>query len=166
MYRTYIPERYLESFASLVGTRPMSYSIDRTSPVDGNAVLIEGHGIIETKWQNPRTIVLTYDVPEGGVARIDQIYSPLWRTSTPRGASPANSSQGVMNIQLTAGRHELALEFQGGWPEFYGKIITLLSITFVLTVIACDIRMTVLKVNFGAYELRENNKKCPNDVQL
>lgn len=139
MYRTYVADNDLESFAGLVGTRLGSYNVGRTAVVDGSAALVQGQGVIKTSWQDPRTFVLSYDLPAGGVARVSQLYSPLWKTVTAGGSNPVNLVDGMMGLPLTAGRHELEVQFQVGRPELYGRILTLASIAIALGLIAFEL---------------------------
>jgi hypothetical protein len=135
MYRTYVPYRDLDSFAALVGTQPSSYDVGRTSLVDGSAVLIQGRGTIESRWQNFRTVTIIYDAPEGGIARINQLYSPLWKIEPTNDAmgdpAPGSSPEGLIEFPLNPGSHELTLDFDLGWPERFGWLITFTSIGLV-----------------------------------
>jgi hypothetical protein len=139
MYRTYVSGYALESFAALTGTQLSSYGVARTPLSDSGAELVQGHGSINTRWKSPRIFILDCDVPGGGVARINQLYSPLWRTVSAGGSNPVNSANGLMEIPLATGHHELEVQFQGGWPESYGMVVTLASILISLGMVVVEL---------------------------
>jgi len=138
MYRIYITGDNLDAFAKLIGTEPSSEHVDRTSVVDGNAQLIEGHGRLQTIWQSSRIVTLDYDVPAGGIARIQQIYSPLWKTISPGTANPMKAKDGTMLVVLSPGSHEVQVRFVTGRSEIIGRLITGLSLVLMVCLLAAE----------------------------
>jgi hypothetical protein len=50
---------------------------------------------------------------------------------TPGSLSPRSSDEGLMEFPLVPGRHYLKLMFEIGWPERYGVVVTIVSLTIV-----------------------------------
>jgi hypothetical protein len=161
MFRTYVAKPDLQPFAALVGASLSSYKVSQTPPVDGSAALIQGQGAVKTIWQNPRTFVLDYDVPGGGVARVDQVYSPLWRAVSAGEPAPVSSYQGLMEIPLPAGRHELAFQFQGGSFELFGRLLTLVSAALVLGLLTFDLCLKTLKLATASKSTSTQSRPIP-----
>lgn len=131
MYRTYISQDHLASFAAMLGTAPNTYYVGSTPINNGDAVLVQGRGTINVTHPNPRTLLISYTLSEDGTARLAQLYWPLW-TSVPKRVAPTSSADGLMQVPLIPGGHEVELQFDGGWPERYGVGVTLVSIAVVL----------------------------------
>ena len=133
-YRTYVSQDHLAEFAKLIGAVPNN---DRVQPaVDpGTARLVQGQGVVNVVRQSPRKLLVSYTVSGQGLARIGLVYSPLWRIQSTSGASVSPilgiSAEGLVEVPLIPGRHDLELVFDGGWPERYGVIVTFISIVFV-----------------------------------
>jgi len=134
-YRTYVPESHLAEFANLIGAGLNNYR-SQASIAPGTASLVEGQGTVNVVREGPRKLLLSYDLVGEGRARVGLVYSPLWtvRSATESSGTPmlASSPEGLVELALGPGRHRLQLVFDGGWPERYGVIVTLVSIMVVL----------------------------------
>jgi hypothetical protein len=135
MYRTYVSSDRLAAFAKLIGAELNNYDVQSTLVDGGTAHIVSGQGVVNVTRQSPRKLLVSYTVSGEGRAQIGQLYSPLWRiepTGEPSGGpSLSSSAEGLIEVPLVAGRHELELVFDGGRPERYGIIVTFVSMVIV-----------------------------------
>ncbi len=136
MYRTYVSDDHLAAFAALLGTDPTSYQTRSTPVIESAVTLIQGRGVATATRRSPRAIVISSVVDSDGLAQIGQLYWPLWKCVSMDGrtAGPIleSSAGGLMEVPLSAGRHDLELTFDGGWPERCGFLMTLVSTAITL----------------------------------
>lgn len=134
-YRTYVSPDHLAGFANLIGADLDNYHVQPAFVDAGTAHLVWGQGVVNVIRESSRKLLVSYAVSEEGRARIGLLYSPLWRiepTSESAGGPVVGSSaEGLVEVPLVTGRHDLKLAFDGGWPEHYGAIVSLLSICCV-----------------------------------
>jgi len=133
-YRTFISPDHLAAFANLIGAVPGD-DTDAVHPKDvdaGAARLVEGQGFVTMTRQSPRKLLVSYMVSGEGRARIGLVYSPLWKVERTPGTSGStvvsSSADGLVEVPLAPGRHDLHLVFDVGWPERCGTIVSILSI--------------------------------------
>ena len=102
----------------------------------GQARLVQGQGIVSVVRKSPRKLLVAYTVSGNGEARIGLVYSPLWKIKrtgeTSNYAIVSSSADGLVEVPLDPGRHELELVFDVGWPERCGKIISMLSVVIFI----------------------------------
>jgi hypothetical protein len=134
-YRTYVSQDHLEGFANLIGAVPSNDQVQPEDVAAGGARLVQGQGVVSVIRQSPRRLLISYTVSGQGRARIGLVYSPLWkieRTSdTSNRLNVSSSADGLVEVPLASGRHDLELVFDGGWPERYGFMVTLISLVVV-----------------------------------
>jgi len=135
LYRTYVSRNRISAFAALLGTKPSTYSVERTPAVHVNAALVQGQGTVEVISREPRAVVASFAASGNSVMRIAQLYSPLWRAVLLDQPSyvlrPQSSDEGLTELSMPPGRHCLKLFFEVGWPERWGVIMTILSLAVV-----------------------------------
>jgi len=149
-YRTYVSEDHLAEFANLIGAVPNEEQLEPAVEA-GTARLVRGRGVLNVVRLSPRKLLVSYTVSGTGLARIGLLYSPLWRIQSASEASGGpvlgSSAEGLVEVPLLPGRHNLELVFDVGWPERYGVIVTFISIVFVFG--GMLIRMLVSKPGLG-----------------
>ena len=132
MFLTYVSPDHLAAFAKLIGAELNNYNVQQTPVDQGVAYLVRGRGVVNVMRQSPRKLLVSYTIFGEGRARIGQLYSPLWRieptSESSGGPSLGSSAEGLIEVSLVPGRHDLELVFDGGWPERYGMIVTFVSI--------------------------------------
>jgi hypothetical protein len=135
-YRMYVSQDHLAGFANLLGAVPDSDQNQSALIAAGTARLVQGQGVVNVVRESPRKLLVSYTVSSEGRAQIGLLYSPLWktrRTSETLGSPvPGSSADGLVEVPLLPGHHDLELVFDGGWPERCGIIVTFISIVFVL----------------------------------
>jgi hypothetical protein len=98
--------------------------------------LTRGQGNISVSRTSPRELRIHADCEGEARLRIGQLYSPLWKIRTIRGAAPApvvgTSENGLIELPLAPGPQELQLVFDLGAPERWGNIVTITSLLFAL----------------------------------
>ena len=153
-YRTYVPSPYLAGFARSLGTSPDSLDVAPT-PVENDvrAEFTSGRGIASVIRIGPRKLHISAQCQGDARVRIGQLYFPLWRilpmTQSPLDETLRRSAEGLIEVSLASGRHDFELVFDGGLPERYGAIVTLVSVLLV--------------VGGSAFAgLSENNRQKPN----
>ncbi len=135
IYRTYVSPGHLAAFAKLIGSELNTSQVEPMLGDGGSASLVRGRGVVNLIRQSPRKLLVSYAVSGDGRAQIGQLYSPLWRIE-PRSDSSGDSSlgssaEGLIEVALVPGSHNLELVFDGGWPERYGIIVTFVSLIVV-----------------------------------
>jgi len=136
-YRIYVAWPHVPEFARLIGAGVDNRNASPPSIAAGAAKLVQGAGVVNLVRLSPRKLLISYDVSEEGMALIGLTYSPLWRIQTMTG-SPANSTlsssaEGLVELPLIPGRHDLMLVFDGGPPEKYGLFATYSALFVILT---------------------------------
>jgi hypothetical protein len=142
MYRTYVSRNSVAAFAALLGTTPNTYSVERTPVVRGGTKLVQGQGELNLLNRGPRKVVMSYVASGTSVMRMAQLYSPLWKTVLDQksaGLGPRSSDQGLLEVPLVPGRHDLELLFEVGWPERYGVILSVASLVVVAAGVALQL---------------------------
>jgi hypothetical protein len=133
MYRTYVSPEHLAAFAKILGTAPDSYDVASTPVEDGvSAECIGGWGTADVTSIGPGEFRVSTACYEDARVWIGQLYSPLWRVVPITGSldSPVldSSSEGLIEVSLSADQHDFELVFDTGWPEQCGVIVTAASI--------------------------------------
>jgi hypothetical protein len=143
LYRTYVPRNKITAFAELLGTTPDTYSVERTPVVHGDLKLVQGQGTVDVISRRPRKVVVSYAASENSVMRIAQLYSPLWKGVLLDQPSyvlrPKSSDEGLLEVPLVPGHHELQLVFELGWPERCGFIVTGVSLLVVIVGVVIEL---------------------------
>jgi hypothetical protein len=143
MYTTYVSPDRVSSVAKLLGTSPGSDRAERTLPGEGDAELVQGRGSVEAISRKPRNVVVSLLISETSVMRMAQLYSPLWKVVLSDQKSGnlnlRSSDDGLVEVSLGPGQHNVELTFDRGWPERYGLIVTALSLLIVATGLAWDL---------------------------
>jgi hypothetical protein len=102
-----------------------------------HAEFTQGRGFVNVDRIGPRNLHVFIKSLEYSCVKIGQVYTPLWRVVSTRQYSPnpvlRSSDNGLLEVVLAPGRHEFNLVFDGGLPEKYGAILTLLSIVTVVS---------------------------------
>lgn len=131
-YRTYVPPNDLAGFAKLIGADLTNNDVQLPPVECCTASLVQGRGTVNLVRQGPRKLLVEYSVAGEGLARIGMLYSPLWRImpANDLAAVPAliSSADGLVEVPLAPGRHALEIAFDVGWPERYGRIVSLATI--------------------------------------
>jgi hypothetical protein len=134
-YRTYVSPDHLAGFANLIGAERNNDQVQSAYVKPGAADLVRGQGVVNVIRQSPRKLLVSYAVSGDALARIGLLYSPLWRikstSESSGGPIPESSAEGLVEIPLVPGRHDLQLVFDVGWPERCGVIVTCVSIIVV-----------------------------------
>ena len=142
MYRTYVPPQHLAAFAGSIGTTPSSY-FAAAAPGDGvfQARLLKGEGKLEVRRENPRRISVSADCRGAARLLIGQLYFPLWKKVSLDGSAsdtaPGASSEGLLEVPLVSGMQRFQLVFDGGFPERWGLIVTVLSLLTTVSLLLC-----------------------------
>jgi hypothetical protein len=136
LYHTYVSRNRMAAFAALLGTKPGTYSVERTSAAHGDATLVQGGGTAEVISRQPRNVVVSFAASDKGAIQLAQLYSPLWKAVLLDQPSyvlhPRSSDEGLIELPLPPGRRCLKLFFEVGWPERWGVIMTILSLAVVV----------------------------------
>jgi len=150
-YRTYVSQDHLAGFANLIGAVPNQVQPEEVAA--GQARLVQGQGIVNVVRESPRNLRVSYSVSGQGQARIGLAYSPLWKIErtgdTSNSAIVSSSADGLVEVPLAPGRHDLELVFDVGWPERYGFIVTVVSIGCVFG--GMIIQLTNSKLDFKSF---------------
>jgi len=134
MYHTYIPAEHLAGFAELPVTQLDS---DPVQPglVEAGTEYLRGPVVVNVIRQSPRKLLVSYVASSEGRAPIGLLYFPLWRIKQTSESldSPilSSSAEGLVEVPVVPGHHELELVFDTGGPERYGIIVTILSLIVV-----------------------------------
>jgi hypothetical protein len=148
MYRSYVSRAQVAEFAKRLGTSPDSWYVvpTRVEDVDEcvQAEFTEGRGFVNIDRIGPRKLHVFAQCLDDARVKIGQVYMPLWRIVPTRQYSSypvlRSSDDGLLEVVLAPGQYEFNLVFDGGPPERYGVILTLVSIVAVvsgLTVTLC-----------------------------
>lgn len=134
-YGTYVSADHLSGFANLIGGEISNYGVQAALVNGGTQYFVRGRGVVDAIRQSPRKLLDSYAVSEEGRAPIGLLYSPLWRieqaSDSSGGASLGSSAEGLIELPLVPGRHEIELVFDCGWPERCGLVVTFLSMVVV-----------------------------------
>lgn len=145
IYRTYVSRDELAAFAKLIGSETNTFEVEPAVRNGGWASLVRGRGVLNVIRQSPGKLLVSYTVSGDGLAEIGQLYSPLWRIESTSessvSASPGSSAEGLIEVALVPGSHNLDLVFDGGRPERYGIIVTFAS----LIVVASGLMLAALR---------------------
>ncbi|MCC6367106.1 MAG: hypothetical protein IT165_26610 [Bryobacterales bacterium] len=143
MFRTYVSSEHLVALAKTLGTAPDSFDVALTPFQDVlSGECSESRGSVDVKASGPRRFHISATCyGEDAAVRIGQLYSPLWRMVPLTGVFPEHMSlqpspEGLIEVNLGTGRHDFALVFDTGWPERYGSIASLVSISIALSALA------------------------------
>ena len=132
MHITYVPEPYLSGFARIIALSGDNIAGPSTPVGDGaGAEVTRGRCAASVVRVTPRKLHVSARCEGDARLRVDQLYFPLWRiapvTQNPLGESLGSSAEGLVEVSLTSGRHDFELVFDGGAPERYGAILSLVS---------------------------------------
>ena len=139
MYRTYVSPERLRSFAERMGTTPGSYGVT-PDPGDGTlrAEVTSGHCSVTVWRERPRVLRVSANCQGDACLRIGQLYFPLWKIGSVGHSSPeprlTASSDGLIELPLSAGKQEVRLILDRGAPERWGAIMSVVSL--LLSVVA------------------------------
>ena len=141
IYRIYVSSGHLGAFAKLIGSELDTYQIGSTiGDGGGGAHLLRGRGVVNVIRESPRKLLISYTISGDGWVQIGQLYSPLWRieptSESSVSASLGSSAEGLIEVALVPGSHNVELVFDGGWPERYGVIVTFVSLMVVASGLA------------------------------
>jgi uncharacterized membrane protein SirB2 len=136
MYNTYVPASDLVAFAKSVGTSPETWQVAPTSYVEGvRADLTGSLGSVRVTRVGPRKLLVSVQSEGNAVVRIGQLNFPLWRIvpadNGPGDESLGTSGGGLIEVSLGPGKHDFWLIFDGGRPERWGDVVTLVSVVLV-----------------------------------
>jgi hypothetical protein len=135
MYFTYVSSDRLPNVEKLLGIVSDSDRVERTPAGKGDAKLVQGRGSVDVISRSPRHVVVSFVASENSKMRMAQLYSPLWKGVLLDQPSyvlhPKTSEDGLIEIPLLPGRHELDLVFDLGWPERWGVMLTVASLVIV-----------------------------------
>jgi hypothetical protein len=133
--RTYISTNHLPGFLNLSGLETDRDLVKPAHADPGGAYLVKGQGTVNLTRESPRKLLLSYTVSGEGMARLGVLYSPLWKIEEPPESSQnsvvESSTEGLLEVPLDPGVHDEELVFDGGRPERYGAILSLLSVLVV-----------------------------------
>jgi hypothetical protein len=145
MFRSYVGPEYVARFAQKLGASLDSFDVRLTAVDDsvrGKVIRTEPFGgRCETQVVplEPRVIHVSARCRQDGHVVIGQVYSPLWRVRSTNQASResshwalTSSSDGLIELRVNGGEHELDLEFGRHWPEQLGTILSMGSLGVVL----------------------------------
>jgi hypothetical protein len=69
--------------------------------------------------------------------QIRQLYFPLWKKVSSDGRERVSgislSPEGFIELPLSPGKERVLLVFDGGWPESWGKVITVFSLIVIVS---------------------------------
>jgi hypothetical protein len=139
MYRTYVSPERLGLFAERMAATPGSYGAT-PKPGDGTlrAELTSGHCSVTAWRERPRELRVSANCQGDARLRIGQLYLPLWKIASAGRSSPelelSASSDGLIELPLSAGKQELRLILDRGAPERWGAIVSVGSM--LLSVVA------------------------------
>jgi hypothetical protein len=137
LYAGYVPAPSLAGFAKLIGASPDSFVVAPTPVQDVvRAEVTSGQCTASIMSLGPRKLRVSAQCQGDARLRIGQLYWPLWRivplAPNPLGESLGSSAEGLIEVSLTSGQHDFELVFDGGLPERYGAIVTLVSVLLVI----------------------------------
>lgn len=132
MYRTYVSPQSLPGFAMAMGTNAGSY-VARPMPGDGTLRVGTAPGCEFTvRRETSRRLGVSSQCTGEALLPIGQLYSPLWKISSFYGSTQrpvlSASSDGLLELKVGPGKEDIKLEFDGGAPEQWGKIVSLSSL--------------------------------------
>jgi len=141
-YPTYVSPPRLAGFAKSLGTSPDSWDVTSTPFQEGvRAEVIGGQGTVSVMRSGPRTLLVSAQCQGDARVRIGQLNWPLWRivpmTQHPLDEALGSPAEGLIEVSLASRRHDFELVFDGGLPERYGAIVTLVSVLLVVGGSAC-----------------------------
>jgi hypothetical protein len=131
MFRSYVAPEHLPGLARRLGTAVDSFSVTPTALDETiHAEFTAGTGSATVTSLGPRTLRLSARCDQEARVRIGQLYSPLWRIRPAAVAAPrdtarlGSSAEGLIELSLGPGPHDLELVFDLGWSERWGVIVT------------------------------------------
>lgn len=138
MYRAYVPLPQLFAFAKTLGTAPETYSIQ--NPIPANAQqprLLDGDCDLRIKRENPRQWLVSADCKTLARARLDLLYSPLWKImpadATSASSTLSTSPEALTELTLPPGKHNFRLYFDLGPAARAGALVS--GVSLLLAVI-------------------------------
>jgi hypothetical protein len=137
-YVTYVPAYNLNAFARLIGTSPDTYDVAPT-PVQESvrATIVTGEGVVSVERETPRRLRVSVETKKDARLQLSQLYFPLWKLVPSPGFQNGEilgiSSENLIQVSLSPGRHLFALIFDGGLSERAGGIVTGASILLALS---------------------------------
>jgi hypothetical protein len=149
-YRTYVATRSVEAFAQRLGTKPGA--ADRVNDVAATPVenpvraeCVNGEAVVNMRRVGFRELIGVIDCLRDGRVRINQVYWPLWK-NVPTGDATGHgvitsSAEGLIEVALPPGRHELHLVLDRAKSEWWGGIVTVVSLLSVI--VGCGFVWTV-----------------------
>jgi hypothetical protein len=147
MFRSYVARGQVVGLARRLGTAPDSFEVVLT-PVDasvrGDIIRSDADGgqcAVNAVPREPRILRVFAECRSEARVRIWQLYSPLWKI-VPIGEEMyqpvlGSSPDGLMEVALSAGKHDFELVFDLSWPERGGVVVTLVSIVIGIGGLAC-----------------------------
>jgi hypothetical protein len=135
-YRTYVAPRSVEAFAQRLGTNPGADYVAAT-PIENpvRAECVNGEAVVNMRRVGFRELIGVIDCLSDGPVRVNQVYWPLWK-NVPTGDATGqgvirSSAEGLIEVMLPPGRHELRLVLERAKSERWGGIITVVSLLSV-----------------------------------
>ena len=128
--RMYVPPQELAVFAKEIGTAPDSYDVE-PRPGDGSLRfgLNNDQCSADVSRGSPRELFVKADCRGEARLRIGQLFFPLWKVAGGDTSIPAISvmeaSDGLIELPLFPGKHDLRLIFESRRPERWGVLVTL-----------------------------------------
>lgn len=129
-YRMYVPPGYIGAFAEMLGTSPGSYHVNPTHVEDEvRANFVRGQGTASVKRVAFREFIVSVDSSGEGLLQLSQLYFPLWKIEPAHPArntmSIDSSPEGLIEVAIPAGKQDLSVVLDRGWPERYGISVTI-----------------------------------------
>jgi hypothetical protein len=102
--------------------------------------IVEGMGQVRIDGWGSGQINLHVETPEGMKINVSQFYFPNWTAHFPAESSSLaiqpSQPDGLINLSIPRGSHEVVLEFKRSKAETTGQIISLISLVITLAYIA------------------------------
>jgi hypothetical protein len=162
MYLSYVSRVQLAEFAKSLGASVDSWDIVPKRVDEGlHAEFTEGRGSVNIYRIGPRKLHVFTQCLEDACVKISQVYMPLWRVVPARESSSSpvlrSSADGLLEVVLAPGAYEFNLVFDGGAPERYGLILTLVSSVTVVSGLAVQFCRKCLWTVQGFQQQRRQN---------
>ena len=134
-YRMYVAPSHITAFSEMLGTDPGSFQINPTQVHDAvQAKFVKGQGTVNVRRVGFRDFIVSVDSSGDGLLELNQVYFPLWKlVAAPHRntVTVESSAEGLIEIPVTAGKQDLNLVLERGWPERYGFVVTATSLLAV-----------------------------------
>jgi hypothetical protein len=105
------------------------------------AQLLEQKGKVMLKQWQARHIVLNLEIPQATTVRVSQWYFPGWRAKALGRNLIVHPTwpEGLIEIQVPAGKYELVLRLESLWPEKLGWSLALVGWVVILSGTGIDL---------------------------